>query len=471
MNQVQNPLQRTGEDRMDMRSLVEVLIRRRWIILLVAAPVVLVAVIGTLRSTQMFRARTTVMIEMGGPQNPRFQQRSVNIDMMLSSAAEIGMSAPVAMLAAESLVDSLPAYRQRYPEYFETVESIVDLRDVIHGGANSTHVGESNLLNLNFTHPVAEFALVGAKALADAFVDFNVRSRRNSPAVEYYEEQIDRTQAEIDSLYAIRTTILDESGILGIEADTKVSITQIRGLESEYLTARTQRTGKEAELRAIEDAIAADPDFVPPVSNYQSSSLNRMKAELDSKLTKIAEMRQHYKDDSVFIERERAQLDLIRDELVRERERYLQSLRVEVARVRAIEESYRESHQRQLAGMDGYSAVSGRLEILNLQIDGLKRLLQNLQMKHGEVRMFADSDVRITDVFIIEEPTLDVPVGRGRKILYLIISVVLAISMGLVAAFFVESNDHRIYDRRRAELYLEVPVLGSLPDTTQNPRS
>ena len=35
--------------------------------------------------------------------------------------------------------------------------------------------------------------------------------------------------------------------------------------------------------------------------------------------------------------------------------------------------------------------------------------------------------------------------------------------MGLVAAFFVESNDHRIYDRRRAELYLEVPVLGSLP--------
>ena len=103
---------------------------------------------------------------------------------------------------------------------------------------------------------------------------------------------------------------------------------------------------------------------------------------------------------------------------------------------------------------------------LDQRISGLKKLMDNLQHKRGEVRMSANSDVRISDVLVIEEPVLDAPVGRGRKMLYLIISVVLAVAMGLVAAFFVESNDHRIYDRRRAELYLEVPVLGSLPDTS-----
>jgi len=148
----------------------------------------------------------------------------------------------------------------------------------------------------------------------------------------------------------------------------------------------------------------------------------------------------------------------------------LQSLRVAIEQNRAVEQSFREAKELQASGVVGYPEARGRVEILDANLQGLKELLQSLQLKRGEVRMASNSDIRVTDAFLIEEPTLDMALGQGRRMLYLIISVVLAIAMGLVAAFFVESNDHRIYDRRRAELYLEVPVLGSLPDTTKNSR-
>ncbi|MBD3221238.1 hypothetical protein GF314_08335 [bacterium] len=466
MNQVKNPLQRTDQESLDMRSLVEVLIRRRWIILLVAAPVVLVAMIGTLRSTQTFRARSTVMIEVGGPQTPQFYQRSVNLDMVLSSAAELGMSAPVAELAAEALADSIPAFQERYPEYFAEVSTVDDLQEVIHGGATSTHVGESNLLNLSFSHPVAPFALTGAEALANAFIEFNVSTSRNERAVGYYTDQIRNTKTEIDSLYDLRKAVLDTAGMLGLTADLRMTVTQIRGLESEYFRARSKREGLEAELSTLERAVANDPEFIPNVPERDAGSLNRLKAALDVRVTRLTELRQRYAEDSIWVEREKAQIEMIREELLRERQRYMQSLRVDLAEARAVEQSYDRAQRAQMGGLARYPSVQADLELIDMQITGLRDLLGSLQRKRGEVRMSADRDIRITDVFLIEEPTLDVPVGRGRKMLYLIISVVLAIAMGLVAAFFVESNDHRIYDRRRAELYLEVPVLGSLPDTT-----
>ncbi|HOX24769.1 MAG TPA: Wzz/FepE/Etk N-terminal domain-containing protein [Candidatus Krumholzibacteria bacterium] len=471
MVDIHHPVAHQTEERMDMRSLMEVLIRRRWIILSVALPVVLVAVIGTMRSTQMYRARTTLMIEVSSPANTSFYRPAPNYDVVLAAAAELGMSAPVAMEAARALIDSLPSFRERMPKYLGPVQTLADLQGVIHGGANCSHVGESNLLNLSFSHPDPQFAIIGAAALAQAFIEFNISTKRNSPAVSYFTEQISVTQAEIDSLMAVRTAILDGTGMLGLAADLRVSFAQIRDLESQYFAARSRREGLEARLLGLKAAVAKDPDFVPSVSFNDAGSLFRLKGELDDQLTKLAALRLRYTDDSNFVQRALDQIEAARTELTKERARYVESLEIELAQARGVEESLRSAQIAQEHSLNEYPDINGRIEVLDLQIDGLKKLLQNLQFKRGEVRMSSDSDLRVSDVLLIEEPVMDVPVGRGRKMLYLIISVVLAIAMGLVAAFFVESNDHRIYDRRRAELYLEVPVLGSLPDTTTKTRA
>jgi len=471
MSQVNYPVQRGTEDRMDLRSLIEVLIRRRWIILVVALPVILVATLATLRSAQMYLARGTMMIEIAGPQSPSFGRVYANQDLILSSAAEIAMSVPVASRAALALADSLPVFRERFPEQMGEVLTVTDLQHVLHGGVSTNHVGESNMINLSFTHSHPQFALIGARALADAFIEWNIESRRISPAVQYYAEQIENTQQELEALVAERTAVQEASGMAGLALDARQGIEQIRSLENQYFNARSRREGIEARLRALNAAIAADPDFVPTAGLGEANSLNRLKGELDTRLTRLATLRESYQDDSVWIQRELRQIEAIRQEINLERSRYVESLRIGLAEARSVEQSFLAAQQAQTQSLETFPSVRGQVETLDLRIDGLRRLLQNLQHKHGEVRMAADSDGRISDVKMIEDPVLDVPVGRGRKILYLLIASFLSVSLALVVAFFVESNDHRIYDRRRAELYLEVPVLGSLPDTSRQTKA
>jgi uncharacterized protein involved in exopolysaccharide biosynthesis len=263
----------------------------------------------------------------------------------------------------------------------------------------------------------------------------------------------------------------EASGLTGLAVDARQSLEQIRNLENQYFQARSLREGLEARLRAFDRAIAADPNFVPTVGVNEATSLDRLKADLDTRVARLVTLRDSYQEDSIFIQRELQQIAAMQTELNLERERYLQTLRVRVAEARSIEQSYFAAQQGQARNLEVFPAVRGQIETLDLRIDGLRRLLQNQQQKLGEVRMAADSDLRISDVKLIEDPVLDVPIGRGRKILYLLIASFLAIALALVVAFFVESNDHRIYDRRRAELYLEVPVLGSLPDTSRQSRA
>ena len=94
------------------------------------------------------------------------------------------------------------------------------------------------------------------------------------------------------------------------------------------------------------------------------------------------------------------------------------SLRIGLAEARSVEQSFLAAQQTQTQNLETFPSVRGQVETLDLRIDGLRRLLQNLQHKHGEVRMAADSDGRISDVKMIEDPVLDVPIGRGRKISY-----------------------------------------------------
>jgi len=465
MADLNNPVQRqVGEDRTDLRSLAEVLIRRRWIILAVALPVVAVALIGTLRSTQTFRARSTVMLEFSSPKDPEFGRRSVDYSMALSSAAELGMSTPVARRAAEALADSIPVLQREDPEWFSSVESVEDLTKIIHDGANSTHVGESNLLNLSVTHPSARFALMGAGALADAYIAFNIATKQNSPAVEYYTEQIAALQADVDSLVAIRSGLISDAGLLGMRADLGQAFQQIWMLENEYYRARTRREGLEAKLARLRVAVDSDPDFVPTVSNAQGASLNRLKGELDEQRVELAKLRQTYNEESQWIRRMKSRTEALMLDINRERENYIRGLEMDLAQARSVEQSYFDAYESQAATVEVYPEVQGRIVSIDMELEGLRELLLSLQMKRGEVRMAASSDLRVSDILLVEEAVLDVPIGRGRSILYLIISIVLAVAMGLVAAFFVESNDHRIYDSRRAEMYLDVPVLGSLPD-------
>lgn len=445
------------------RELLATIIRRRWIILGVALPIILIATIGTLRSSEMVTAGARVMILARQPESPTFDQVNVDYTMLMSSSAQMAMSMPVADKAALALRDSLPSLRELHPSLVQ-VSKPEHLRDVLLDGVDCSQVGESNILHIAYRHTSPHFALMAVGAITRAYIEFNVETQQNLKALDYYDELIVAVETEIDSLMARRAVFRRDAGYSALAVNAQAGIAQIFALEQDLVRARSRREGLQARLDGLMAAVAVDPNYVPSFKASESAILVALKNRYEDMNAKLEEMRVQYTDDSEWVVRQRALIEEARIAFQRERDSYVQDVRIELAEAVNAEGTFLQAVTRQQSSIANYPQVEARVEALDMRVSTQRELLKSLQLKRGEVRMKALSDQRISSVVLLNEPSIDSVVARGKKMLYLSLASVFAVVLGFISALFVENQDHRIYDRRRAEQLLEVPVLGAVSE-------
>lgn len=447
------------------KDYLAIVLRRRWIIMGIALPIIIAATIGTLRTTDFVTASARVMLVPRQPENPSFDRPNVDYTVLMSSAAQIATSIPVAEKAAAALMDSLPSLRAEAPA-LAGVRSRGQLRDVLLGGVDCNQVGESSILAIIFRHADASFALRAVGALTDAYLAYNVESQQNREAVTYYNEQIAAVEAEVDSLMRLRAAIRDKAGYTALAANASAAVGHLFALQDELAKLRSQREGIEAKLAGVLAAIAADPDYLPAFRTGQSTILVALKDRLDSAKAKLAELKVQYQDGSEWVLRQEQLVAAARHEFRRERDNYLEDLRIDLAEASQAETAYRQSVDAQKTILSDFPEIESRVEALDLRISMQRELAKSLQMKLGEVRMKAGSDHRISNILRLNEPAIESMVARGKKALYLGLACLFAVVLGLIGALFVDNQDHRLYDRHRLESALEVPVLASVSDSS-----
>ncbi len=443
------------------RDLLSVLIRRRWIALGIALPIILVAAIGTLRSADIVAASARVMIEARQPENPTFGYVSVDYTVLMSTAAQVAMSIPVADKAAATLLDSLPALVAADPAlgHIDTPER---LRDLLLGGVDAAQVGESNILSIGFRHADPRLCLAAVGALTGAYIDYSIESQQNTRAIGYYTDQIDGVQAELDTLMSRRARILGASGYSVLQTDAASGVNQVMVLEQEFFKTRSKRESIQTRLEELQRAIDADPDYIPGSRGGENLNLVGLKSKLDEQRSNLAKLRVQYQDDSEWVQRQLALVEAARTDLHQERNNYVHDLKIELDELRSAERSLGEAVSSQKAGLVGYPDIARQVSSLDLQIDTQRQLLENLQTKRGEVRLKVGSDARISSIVPLNQPSLETSAAGSKKALYLVLASLFALVLGFMGALFAENQDHRLYDRRRAEQYLEVPVLGAI---------
>ncbi len=445
------------------RELLAFVIRRRWIILSVALPIIVIATIGTLRSADVVTAGARVMVMARQPESPTFDTPNVDYTVLMSSAAQMAMSIPVAEKAASALDDSI-AHLASIHETLSGVNDRDQLRDALLGGVDCSQVGESNILNIAFRHPSPRFALMAVDALTQAYIDFNVETQQNVQALGYYDEQISAVEAEIDSLMQKRAVFREQAGYSALAANAQAGITQIFSLEQDLVRARSRREGLQAKLDGLLAAVAADPDYVPSFKSGESAILIGLKNRYEDMQAKLEDLRIQFTDESEWVSRQRQLIAEARIAFQQERNNYIEDVRIDLAEARKEETAFQAAVEGQKAAITGYPALEARVEALDMRVLTQRELLKNLQLKRGEVRMKAMSDARISSIVLLNKPAIDTVVAGSKKMLYLSLASVFAVVLGFISALFVENQDHRLYDRRRAELILEVPVLGAVSD-------
>ncbi|MBK9304305.1 MAG: hypothetical protein IPM94_10555 [bacterium] len=459
--QPQGAALQTSSRQIGLRDIVALIIRRKWIILAISLSITAVATVSTLLSAERITASARVMVIGRDPETPTFDRIATNWDLVMSTAAQVASSMPVAEAAAIALYDSVRVIAAADPD-FPAVDSVGQLKRVLLRNVSCNQVGESNILNIMFSHVSERFALLAVDAIMKAYIDFNTFSQQNQPAIEYYTEQISNVQTEIESLLNERAGIYNRAGALSLETNANSTIGHIRGVENAMYQARSNREGYESHFQHLLAAIREDPTYVPLTGENGALIFQTTRARLEDAQLKLSEARTKYREDSEWVQRSQSVVDDALATLLHERDNYVRDMEIKVQEHLAREKSYSEALASQLASLATYPDVQKSIESLDMRIRAQYDLLEALQLKRGEVRLKAQTDSRISNLFPLDEPFIAASVAGSKKILYLALSILFAITLSLIVAWFIDSQDHRILDRMQAERSLDVPVLGSI---------
>ena len=454
--------------RLNLRDLLMVFFRRRWIVLGVTVPIIAFGIYGLITTSDSYTASSKVLIEARSLENPSFRPVVVEHDVLMSTAAQVAQSIPVAEKAAYMLEDSIPKLKADDP-LFTTIHSAQDMRDLILKKISCGQVGESNILAINFSHRNPELALMVVGAVTKAYIEYSVESHQNLKALDYYSEQIQELRTEINDLLVQKVAIHDEAGVTAFRTNSSAGIEQMRNLEFSYYQSLSLRQGLEDKYRTMVKAMEIDPEYVPAAGNSEKTNVNVTKIALDNAIMDLARLRMTYNDSSQFVLRQIEYVESVRQLFQNERNGMVTDLKIEIEIAKAREASLAESLEKYRAELTAYPDIQRRVYAIDLQVDTQKDLMEALEIKRGEIRLKAEGDQRISNITPLNMPAIEFNVGGARKFIYLIFTIIIGTVLGLIVALLVDAQDHRIFDRRQAEIALDVPVLGAISPTELPP--
>ncbi len=448
------------------RDIAYVLYRRRFVILGVALPILLVASLGLFKNTASYVASCKVLLELQAPEVPRWNTKAyVDYDRSLSTYQHMAVSLPVARQAAESLQDSLQVILSLDDGRYRKLADKDELTEFLLNNLNADPVGESRILELRFGSPNNRLSLMALRAIRDAFMDYTVEATKNTKALEYYNERVAAVRNEIDSLLALRSRITREAGFFYLEEDLKHITALQTELKDELNKAETQRRELESQVRAMRLAQKADSLYVPiPDRKREASPMLNAKERVDLLMSKLTDLRSRYTDDNLEVKRLNQRLQGEIASLRREVENYIQGIEIEAEVARQKERSIRQQIQQMQRQLDLAPEVDRRASLIDNEVVAKQMLLKELQVKQGEVELNEHADERVNAVVKLTDPEIKQVISGSRKIIYFLLISFLGLVFGIIVAFIADAQDHRVYSPDRLEEQLGTPVLGAITD-------
>ena len=166
----------------------------------------------------------------------------------------------------------------------------------------------------------------------------------------------------------------------------------------------------------------------------------------------------------MWVQRQAELVEEARRALAHERQNMINGIKLDLDEALSTERELSRIIAQQRGNLADYPDVERQVSSLQYQINTRSDLIETLHMKRGEVRLKSASDQRISNIIPLNEPSIGMMVGGSKKAIYLTLSTLFALALGILAALFIDNSDRRIYTKRQAEESLGVNVLGYVSD-------
>lgn len=447
-----------------LRNFLNIIFKRKQIILSVLISVVATVTIGTYLMQPVYRAKAKVLIEREIDSEKSLLFR-MNLNLMyekhdwLKSEIEIINSIPVAL----TIIDSLDLDQTE----FYGIRNQNQLIAAFQSRMKVENPKDSNVLEIGYDSEDASWAAKIVNNLIQVYIAHRSHLFSESEAYQFFTEQIRLTEEKLRDLEERQTQFKQAQDLLSPTAQSDILLTKIADYEKALTQVRTQRIGKEAMLNVIKNQwLNGDKINIPATESANSLSrekhIARLRGELldlelhrDQLLQKFTPEYEEVVNLQQAIATTRQRIEQEVDEIVRLEETSIRAMKAE-------EQAFQHTIDDLNEQIKALAQKDYELTQLSRGIEDNREVYSMLLKQREEARISQAKLQRGVKIKVISPALVPSQPIKPNRRLNVILSVVLGLISGLGLAFAVEYFDRTVNSPVEVEQLLGLPVWGSI---------
>ncbi len=466
-----------------LREYMRVLIKRKWMVILVIAGIFMAVAVASLRQTPIYEAVGQIVVNKADSNLITFKDSTPVVDYYdqadLDTEVRILQSDLMALQVIRQLnLDKRPEFgghsdQMQANQVADPLQSdskhISALLGSFRGNLHVTLIPSTRIMEIHYTSTDPQLAASVVNTLADTYIKQNFQTKFESTmqASDWLSKQLVDLQMKVETSQEKLVRYQKEHEILGTDEKTNIITEKLDELNKEMTQAESDRMQKEALYRQTQSndpvavAAAIISDTTGSGSVATSGLLDRLRDQQAGLRIQVAELSTQFGPQYPKIEQLNNQLKEIDRQLLLETNKAVDHLKGQYLAALQREEMLRGSFEKQKQEANKLNESAIEYSILKRDLDSNRTLYEGLLEKLKEAGVTAglrSNNFRIIDAARV--PTSPSEPNIPRNLLF---ALVLGVISGVGLAFLLENMDNTVRTPEQATALSLLPALGMIP--------
>lgn len=495
------------EGEVHLRDYIDIIIRRKWVVIITLLIIFSFVAVSTLSTIPLFLAKGTIRTSPKGTnltsfkeidegflksqeyiatqisllQSERLLKRVINVMDLDNHPAFAGTGNPDDSTSfIDSMKNTAAALQEMVrniirpqaetstviaanPQFAERIRLELNLKK-LKGALKVAPVKNTQLLEISFEHPNPKFAADLVNTVMEQFVEITMEGRLSSfqSAEVFLNKQIEAAKIKLEKSEKELNQYARQSGIISLDSRLNLVMRQLEEVNSALSEAVTIRIAKESLYR---QAMNSSGESLPAVlSNEQIQELKHQYHELRTEYKVLSTT---FKDEYPKVREIKAKMDDLAARYTRERQRIIDSIRLEYEASLDNEQRLRETAEKQKELAIELNDKATQYKILEREVLSNKEVYNSLLSRSKEISASVGGDSGNIEIIDTARAPLTPYKPNVRR--QLLMGILLGLFGGVGLAFLLEYMDNNVKSPDEFAERYRIPVLGLVPFSEHDP--
>ncbi|MEW6571212.1 MAG: polysaccharide biosynthesis tyrosine autokinase [Nitrospirota bacterium] len=345
-------------------------------------------------------------------------------------------------------VSSNPTTKSEVPDYL--ISSLIGRLEV-------NPVKNSQLVKVSFISHNPELSMNIANAVAETYISFDLESRieATKDAKIFLEQQIEVVKKKMEDSEQKLNEYASHKEIIIDQGKESILTQKLADISSALNNITNERMQKEALYREVKESGGNNPVIL---NNSLIMGLKKEFASLEAEYSNLSKI---YTPDYPKMKSLKSEMDAIQSRIDQEMSRIVNSLESDYNAALKKEENLTKAFNSQKRKVLSFQDTVAQYEVLRREVEVNKGLYNNLLQRHNELGVSASSSA--TNIQILDKATYPKSPFKPNVSFNILLSIIFGLMGGIGLAFLAEYFDNSIKDTDYIEKKINLPTLGMIP--------